>query len=209
MRKALNENPMVQLGVLGVGLLLLGVMLFSTVLKGEETPEPAASTADPAAATATPPVEGESPAPPAEAAPPPATPSGSEPDRVAALEPSKGLPDDVVRAYAADRPFALLVIDPKAVADEQLEEWIEILSARRGLETFVVKTKDIVKYARITQGAAVSSTPALVMVRPRKLTGNVPTAIVSTGFEGPRSLEQALDDALYKGRERTPSEAHP
>ena len=213
MRKALNENPMVQIGVIVVMLIVFAVMLFGTVLKGEETPEPTANTADPAAgATATPASPSTpaptAPAPAGEAATPPTAPAAPEGDG-GSFKASKGLPEDVASAYEANSAIALLVIDPKAVADEQLEEWTTTLGARRGVETFIVKTKDIADYARITQGVGVSSTPALIMVRPRNLTDDVPTATISTGFEGPRSLEQALDDALYDGRSRLPSEAYP
>ncbi len=46
-------------------------------------------------------------------------------------------------------------------------------------------------------------TPALVVVRPKSLTdGPMPTAIVSYGFRGPGSVEQALEDALYDGPRR-------
>ena len=39
------------------------------------------------------------------------------------------------------------------------------------------------------------------MIRPRKLTGSVPTATVSYGFRGAASVNQAVDDALYKGKQ--------
>ena len=73
--------------------------------------------------------------------------------------------------------------------------------ARDDVEVFVVDVSDISKYARITQGVSVSRTPALVVVRPRKLTGSVPVATVSYGFRGPRSINQAVDDAVYEGKQ--------
>lgn len=214
MRKALNENPMVQLGVLAAMAVIFAVMLFSTVLKGEEPPpaeeEPATATAAPVTGV-TPPVANDtssaepvSPAASGEGGAVAPAPAGdAEP-----LKATEGLPAAVVRAYEANRAIALLVIDPKALADKQLETWTESLN-RGDVDTFVVNVKDIAEYARVTQGVGVSSVPSLIIVRPRKLTDDVPTATVSTGFEGPRSIEQALDDALYDGKVRPPSEAHP
>ena len=52
MRKAINENPVVQMAVLGIAAVAFAFILFTSVLKKDD---PAASTAaDPAAATATP-----------------------------------------------------------------------------------------------------------------------------------------------------------
>lgn len=215
MRKALNENPMVQLGVLLAMAVIFAVMLFSTVLKGdppppEEDPATAAATAAPVTGV-TPPVaddtssaEPVSPAASGEGAAFAPAPAGD----AEKLQATEGLPADVVRAYESNRAIALLVIDPEALADRQLETWTESLN-RPGVDTFVVDVKDIAEYARITQGVGVGSVPSLIIVRPRKLTDDVPTASVSTGFEGPRSIEQALEDALYDGKVRPPSEAHP
>ncbi len=65
---------------------------------------------------------------------------------------------------------------------------------------FVVDSPDIGDYSRITSGVAVDRVPALVVIRPRKLTDGAPTATVSYGFRGPRSVDQAVDDSLYQGK---------
>lgn len=202
MRKALNENPTVQIAVLAVIGIAFAIVLFGTVLKGDDAPsaEPAA-TADPAL--------GADPAAPVptDAAPVPASPTSgveavpTDPGAADGLLPTKGLPKDVLVAYAKDKAIALLVIDPKGIADRELETYTKRLEARDGVAVFIVKTKDIVDYARITAGVAVSRAPALVVIRPRKLTDSAPTASVSYGFRSPRSVEQALDDALYEGKQ--------
>jgi hypothetical protein len=208
MRKALNENPMVQAAVLGVCAIVFAVILFTSVLKKEEevpatTPNPAAETSEPAAAggattaapDATAPSTPTSPATETEVVTPPGgTPSDG-------LLPSKGLPEDVLVAFAKNQTIALLVVDPKGIADKQVEGFTETLNARDDVEVFVVDVRDIAKYARITQGVSVSRTPALVVIRPRKLTGSIPVATVSYGFRGPRSINQAIDDAVYKGKQ--------
>ena len=70
MRKALNENPMVQIAVLGVCAVVFAVILFTSVLKKDEEPAattttPAATTSDPAATTSDPAASASTPTPPA------------------------------------------------------------------------------------------------------------------------------------------------
>jgi hypothetical protein len=215
MRKALNENPMVQLAVLGVCAVVFAVILFTSVLKKDE--QPAATTTTPAAATTSDPAATSDPSASA-STPSPSTgssasgtaPAAPETDTVTppaggatadGLLPSKGLPENVLVAFARNKAIALLVVDPKGLSDKQLEQFTDTLRSRDDVEVFVVNVKDIAKYARITAGVSVSRTPALVVVRPRKLTDSTPTAAVSYGFRGPRSVNQAVDDALYDGKQ--------
>ena len=212
MRKALNENPMVQLGVLAVGGLVLVVMLFSTVLRGEE---PVEETATPATATA--PSSG---AAPTEAAPSPATPSpGAAPTTpgtaapapdVAPTQPEgdfaagEGLPRDVVRAYEQNKAIVLLVADPGGVSDDRMRDYTRRIESRGDSDVFLVDVGDVADYSRITSGVSVNRAPALVVVRPKNLDGGAPTATVDYGFLSPAVVEQAVDDDLYDGREVTP-----
>ncbi|MFN8112311.1 MAG: hypothetical protein U0R51_03840 [Solirubrobacterales bacterium] len=231
MRKALNENPIAQIGVIAVAAIAFAIILFTMVLGKSEpdpnavntegpammdpgvAPEAAGTTGATGAAPATSepvaPADGtETPATGTETAPatpavPEATPTappagGSIAD---GLLPSKGLPQDLLVAFAKNKTIALLVIDPKGVADKKIEAYTEALKKRGDVEVFVVDVKDIARYSRVTAGVNVSRTPALVIVRPRKLTGSVPTATVSYGFRGAQSVNQAVDDALYKGKQ--------
>jgi len=202
MRKALNENPTVQIAVLAVIGIAFAILLFSTVLKGDEAPATdAATTTDPALAAdpAAPAPVGSTAVPAAPAPDVPVAPV--DPGAADGLLPTKGLPKDVLIAYAKDKAIALLVVDPKGIADRDLETYTKRLEARDDVAVFIVKTKDIIDYARITAGVAVSRAPALVVIRPRRLTDSAPTASVSYGFRSPRSVEQALDDALYEGKQ--------
>lgn len=213
MRKALNENPMVQIAVIGIAAVAFAMLLFTTVLKGEEPVPPdqdpaalatEAGLSDPAAAqVAEPPVtDPAATVDPAAAPVTPVPPSGSA-QSADGLLPSKGLPEDLLVAFARDKAIALLVVEPRAAATKKVEEFTRALKSKADIEVFVVKTKDIARYSRITTGVAVTQTPALVVVRPRKLTDNVPTASVSYGFRGPKSVTQALDDALFEGKQVT------
>jgi len=225
-RKALNENPRVQLAVFGVGAVLIVVLMLTSLSGGGNssegpptdpaaagtpstdpavaaapttTPDPAAATTtpDPAATTATTADPAATPA-----VPPPTTSTAAAPTDTGSADgllPSAGLPEDVLVAYAKGKAIALLVIDPKAVSDKQVEQYSDVLKSRDDVEYFQVKTKDIADYARITQGVAVSRTPALVVIRPRDKSGAAPTAIVSEGFRDPDSIRTALEDALYTG----------
>ncbi len=201
MRQALNENPMVQLAVLGIGGIVIAFLLFTTVLKKDEpAPEPpaAAAAADPAAPAATADPAATTPPADAGATVPPAGDGTAVPSSNTELKASKGLPKEVLAAYSADKAVVLLVIDPKAEGNARL-----IAATKRQADTdtevFVVDVNDIADYSRITEGVSVSRTPALVVVRPKQLSDGVPTASVSYGFVDPQSLKQAIDGAFYDG----------
>jgi hypothetical protein len=68
----------------------------------------------------------------------------------------------------------------------------------------VARAKDVAGYSRITQGVGVNRAPALVVVRPRDVSGSVPQAQVSYGFRNSQSVVQAVHDALYTGRDNLP-----
>jgi type IV secretory pathway VirB10-like protein len=208
MRRAANDNPVVRLALIGVLLIGFAFLLYTRVLsQSEETsappPTPATGTSTstpvpPAAApspTATVPT---SPAPSAGATapaplPPPAAP-GPE-----SLKPGPGLPKDVVTAYKHGDAVVVLIAKPRAIDDRRVRAALASLNGRHDAAVFVTRPKHIARYSRITQGVSVSRTPALVVVRPRRLSGDVPKATVSYGFRGPASVVQAVRDALYKG----------
>lgn len=215
MREKLNDNPLLQVAVLGVLALIVGFLLITrmggsssdTTTPAATTPAPTDTTATattattPAAttpATATAPVTpGVTPAAPAA----PATPVPAAGD----FKAGPGLPKGVVNAYEKGQVVALLIVDDKGVDDQKLKAIVTSLNKRPDTTLFVVKSKDIADYSRIAQGVDLQQTPALVVLRPKKLTkGPTPTATIEYGFRGPSSVMQMVEDALYKGPTNLP-----
>ena len=120
-----------------------------------------------------------------------------------ALIPGPGLPEDVARAYASGNAVVLLIVRNGATDDELVRDSVYQIS-RSGVSVFVAPASDVARYSRITQGAGVNRVPALVVVRPRRVSGDTPQATVSYGFRSTASVVQAVDDALYGGRDDVP-----
>lgn len=202
MRKALNENPQVQLAVLGVVGVLFALIMFTMVLKKDEVPPDAAITGAPPAGSAVPDATVDPAVPaPATSVPSPDTPPvkvgpGSK------VKPGKGLPKPVVAAYNSDKAVVLLVIDPAGISDRAVEAYTKRLDSRANVAVFIVDTEDISRYSRITEGVNVSQAPALVVVQPKENAKGAPLAAVSYGFRNAKSVEIALEDALYTGPQR-------
>jgi hypothetical protein len=208
MREKLNDNPLLQVAVLGVLALIVGFLLITRMggSGSEETATPAATTPAPTdatattatAPTATTPATGTAPATPVTPTTPgaPVTPAPTAGD----FKSGPGLPKGVVTAYDKGQVVALLVVDDKGVDDQKLKAIVTSLNKRPDTTLFVVKSKDIGDYSRIAQGVDLQQTPALVVLRPKKLTkGPTPTATIEYGFRGPSSVLQMVEDALYKG----------
>lgn len=207
-RKALNENPRVQIAFFAGAVIALVVLFMTSMSSGPEpTPDPAAAPAagapapGAAAAEATPGEAATDPVPEAAVdpvpapAPAPGVSAGSD-----GLLPTKGLPKDLLVAYAKNKAIALLVVDPDGLSDRALESYTRPIASRDDVELFVASVGEVARYSRITQGVAVNKAPALVVIRPRDKTEAAPTASVSYGFRSSKSIKIALEDALYKGK---------
>jgi hypothetical protein len=212
MRKAINENRTVQLGLLG-GLLLV-VALFLVMGKKDEAPPPATApvsgssvgtgTTTPSptgASTATSSTAGTTAAVPATAGGTvTASPTTVSPD---ALVPGPGLPRPVISAWNQGDAVVLLIAKGGATDDRLVRSSVEALS-EPGVAVFVADAGHVARYSRITQGVGVDRVPALVVVRPKRLSGGTPQATVSYGFRDTQSVVQAVDDALYSGKDDLP-----
>jgi hypothetical protein len=209
MRRAINENPVVQAALIGLMVIAFAFLLFTRVLNQSEPAEPESTTP----ATATEATPGTATAPPTETAPPqPTAPGAAVPEAApapvpapapppeSALVPGKGLPMNVLKAYADGKVVVLLVVRHRGIDDKPVKQSVEALRGRDDVAVFVTGAKDIARYSRITQGVSVSRVPALVVVRPRNLTEGLPEASVSYGFRGPASVVQAVEDAQYDGK---------
>lgn len=197
MRQKLNENPLIQLAVIGVLLVLAGVFVLSSMGGGgEESEESTATTTTGSASVTTPTgasasVTATVTTPTAEAA---ATPAAVPPI------PARPLPPRVTAAFDANRTVVLLIVAPRGIDDAMTAESALPLAFKRDVALFVVPAREIAHYSAITQGVNVSRVPALVVVRPRRLDHGVVTASVDYGFQSSQSIVQAVIDARYNGR---------
>jgi hypothetical protein len=209
MRKALNDNPTVQIAVIAVLVVAVGMFMMTNLKKGSGgstgsagAPATSASASPGATAGTTAPVPVPGTAAPAvgSAVAPPAT-SGTVPPE--ALLPGPGLPRPVVAAWKGGHAVVLLVTRRSGIDDRLVRGSVESLSGEPNVSVFVTPAEDVARYSRITQGVGVNRVPALVVVRPRHGSA-VPEAQVSYGFRNSQSVVQAVHDALYTGHDNLP-----
>jgi hypothetical protein len=195
MREQINNNPLAQIGIIGVLLVAVGIFAMSSMGGGEEEAESTTSTSatvtgpeGSATITATVTTEGEVAAP--ATAPPPGA--------LAAAAPPP--PADVTAAFDANQTVVLLFVRNGGIDDRQVVAAVKQLEAMSNVATFVVPADRIARYAAIAQGVDVDRVPALVVLRPKRLDHGIPSASVLYGFQSPQSIVQAVIDAGYKGR---------
>lgn len=213
MRDALNNNPIAQVAVVGVLLIAAGFFFLSTMGGGEE--EESAETGA-TQATVTVAGSGESgtatgatPGEAVESAIDAATEAGGAGaggvTPVPALPPNAAEaapppPRAVTRAFNANQTVAILFVRNGGIDDKLVREAAERLESEPDVSFFTVPASRIARYAAISQGVAVDRVPALVVIRPKKLTGRIPQAFVHHGFQSGESIVQAVVDARYRGR---------
>jgi hypothetical protein len=216
-RRALNDNPVAQIAVLGVLAVVVAFLLMTRVMHKSSdssststTPSATSTAVTPGAttpdATAAAPTAAAPSSPgtvaPAPAAPPPS--AGAVSGLSSKLVAGPGLPKPVARAYADDKAIVLLVFSDRGIDDAAVRASVDRLRGRSDLAVFVTRAGHIARYARITEGVDVNRVPALIVIRPRHLTHGAPTASVSYGFRGVDSVDQAVRDGLYKGPTNLP-----
>ena len=191
MRKALNDNPTLQIVVVGV-LLAVGALFFA-MSSGGGAAKPPATAATPAANSG---------AAPSGAAPGATTSAPAVAMRPAAFVPGPALPRPVFAAYQADRVVVLLLARGGGIDDELVRSSVAALGGRPDVSVFVVPARHASRYAAVTEALGVDRAPALVVLKPRHLSGGAPEGEVHYGFRGAASVRQAVRDALYSGPER-------
>jgi hypothetical protein len=187
MRDAINNNPIAQIGVVAVLLIVAGVFVMSSMGGGGESAEeaPATTVEEPAAVE-----PGLAPTAGTSAAPVAGTPK----------VPARPLPPRVTAAFDANRTVVLMIVKKGGVDDALTTASASVSAAgMEGVSMFVVPVDRIAEYTAITQGVEVSQVPALVVVRPKNLDKGIPSASVSYGYQSPESVRQAVIDARYKG----------
>jgi hypothetical protein len=196
MREKLNSNPLAQVAVVGVLLVLGGVFFMSTMGKGGDSGSEPTTTTTSTATLTTPAgsasVSATVTAPTAGAAP------SVSPSQAAATAPP--LPRAVTAAWAANRTVVLLFVRNGGIDDGMVSATVKRLSLLPGVAAFVVPAGRISRYAAIAQGVEVNRVPALVVLRPKDVGKGIPTASVSYGFQSPAAVVQAVVDAGYQGR---------
>ena len=217
MRKAINDNPMVQIGVIGLLVVVVGFFLLTQMGKGSSTsstsstaasvaPDASATPSDSSATATTPPASTAT--TPSVSAPSttPATPAGSAaaPAATGEFVAGPGLPRPVVQAYNADKVVVLLVVRRGGIDDDAVKASVERMSGLPDTAVFMTNAGHVSRYSRIASGVDLDRVPALIVLRPQKLTHGTPTATVSYGFRGPASVAQAIADALYNGPTNVP-----
>jgi hypothetical protein len=188
MREALNSNPLAQLALVGVLLLAAGFFVLSSTGGGGEEVESGAGegTVSVTSATATPPTS--------------VAPTSVPPLPPGAATEAPPLPGAVTAAFDADRIVVLLFVRNGGIDDQMVAAAVEGLASLPDVASFIVPARRIARYAAIAQGVAVDRVPALVVVRPKRLDQEIPTASVHYGFQSPESIRQAVIDAGYEGR---------
>lgn len=208
MRKAINDNPMAQIAVIGLLAVVVGFLLLTRVMKSDEPAAEAPATTDAAAvapgtpAPTTPDTSGVAPAEPSTAVP--VTPESGTPvpsgDTEFAAGP--GLPDQLVEAYDRGDTVVLYATRYEGVDDRAVTHNVRRLNGVSDVALFETNAKDIADYSRIAEGVNIDRTPALVVLTPREVNGpGQPVATVSYGFRGFDSIAQAVRDAGYDGKD--------
>ncbi len=185
MREKLNENPLAQVGLIGV-LIVLGFVMLTSMGGGGESGSAPEAEAEAESSTAAPAITpaGETPVITGSAGPTPVPPP----------------PSDVTAAFEAGETVVLLIVHDGGIDDRLVREDTGALEGMSNVALFVVPAKQIARYAAITEGAGVNRVPALVVLRPKALSNGTPTASVAFGYRDADSVVQAVVDARYKGK---------
>lgn len=187
MREKLNENPIAQVALVGVLLVVAAVFLLGKMGGGsEEAEESGSAAADAAVAAVASELE-----------------VGQQPLRLPAPGSGPGAPPAPPRAvtdsFDAGRTVAILFVRDGGIDDRLVTEAVHRLDSSGGVATFVVPTHQLVRYVSIAQGVDLSRVPALVVIRPKHLNHGYDPASVHYGFQSAQSIVQAVVDARYHG----------
>jgi hypothetical protein len=186
MREKLNENPMAQVALVGVLLVLAAVFLLGKMGGGAEEEEEGSVAADAAVAAVASELEaGQQPL----RLPPPGSGPGAAP----------APPRAVVDAFDAGETVAILFVRDGGIDDRQVIAAVDRLDSIGGVATFVVPARQLIRYVSIAQGVNLNRVPALVVIRPKRLNDGYDPASVHYGFQSSQSIVQAVVDARYHG----------
>jgi len=204
MRDKLNNDPMFQIGAVVV-LIVVGFLLFTMMGKGgeEEAAAPTEATVSVEGTEASGTAVGATPGEAVEAATEAALESTVAPAPAVSAVTAPPLPDPVQAAYDGGKTVVLLLVHDGGIDDRLVAKSTRALSSFPDASVFIVPAKQVARYGAITLGVEVEQVPALIVVRPKRLSDGVPQASVSYGFPTPEGIAQAMRDATYDGPEAT------
>ncbi len=193
MRQKLNENPVAQIAVIGVLVLIVGLFLMKSMGGGSsKSGGGATATATESGSTET--SSGEESGGSLEEATPAAATSG------VSAPAERALPKPLEDAYQAGDTVVLLIYRPGGIDDRRLTEAASVLHEMPGVDLFTAPAKKVARYSAITGPLGVNQAPALIVVRSRKQNGSSPApATVDYGFRTRADIRQAVIDAGYQG----------
>jgi hypothetical protein len=208
-RGKLNENPLAQVGLILV-LVVVGIVVFISSSGGEEEEgveaTPTEATVAVAGTSAVGAATGATPGEAVEGAVESAIETVGETSAVSAAPtsvPTPPPPSPVTAAYEAGQTVVLLIVHDGGIDDELVKQASSQLESRSDVALFTVPAKQIYRYAAITVGLDVNRVPALIVMRPKRLSAGTPQATVDYGFQTSQGVLQAVQDAAYDGREVT------
>lgn len=208
MRQAINNNPVVQAAVLGGLALIVALFFLMNTKKGSSDSASTASSAAAAPAASAPPATGavtpSTGAAPAGSAAVPSAPPATQTVSPDALVPGPGLPKPLISAWKGGDTVVLLVVRQGGIDDRLVHNSVRLLTSDAGVSVFVTRANQVARYSRVTQGVALSQAPALVVLRPKRLSGPSPEAQVAYGFRDAQGVVQAVHDAVYNGKDNLP-----
>lgn len=204
MREKLNENPLAQVGLVLILVVVAAVMFIGSSGGGEESEEaPAGETvATVNGVTATGSSPGEAVEGAVESLEEGAVAEASATAMPASV-PAPPPPKRLTAAYEAGKTVVLLIVHKGGIDDAVAVRSALPVGFASDVSLFIVSAKEIARYAAITVGLDVNRVPALVVMKPKKLSGGTPQASVDYGVQTPQSVVQAVLDANYHGREVT------
>lgn len=204
MRDKLNNDPRYQIGAV-VLLLVFGFVIFTQMGKGgeEEAAAPTEATVSVEGTEASGTAVGATPGEAVEAATEQALEATVPPAAAVSAVTPPPLPDPVEAAYKGGQTVVLLLVHDGGIDDRLVAKSTRALASFPDTAVFIVPAKQVARYGAITLGVEVAQVPALIVVRPKRLSDGVPQASVSYGFQTPEGIAQAMRDATYDGPEAT------
>ncbi|MGN6256628.1 MAG: hypothetical protein ACTHN3_02615 [Solirubrobacterales bacterium] len=188
MREKLNENPMAQVALVGVLLVVAAVFLLGKMGGGGSEEEEGGESSAASAAVASVASEVE---------------AGGQPIQLPAPGSGPGAPPppprSVVSAFNAGDTVAIVFVRDGGIDDRLVTRAVRRLEGMSRVATFVVPSHQLARWVSIAQGVDLNRVPALVVIRPKAFDHGYDAASVHYGFQNAESIVQAVVDARYRG----------